>query len=97
MPGKDKMTSLSHVCGFLHYHYPIYTQTSIKQIKLLRKGKGGESLPVPHLSAGPAILSVLNAVRSAGCRAGGQGHNTALEACVLSRANELPRRAAAIP
>lgn len=52
---------------------------------------------MPHLSAGPAILSVLNAVRSAGCRAGGQGHNTALEARVLSRANELPRRAAAIP
>lgn len=50
MQGRDKMTSLSHVCGFLHYHYPIYTQTSIKQIKLLQKGKGGESLPVLHLS-----------------------------------------------
>lgn len=53
MQGKDKMTSLSHVSvaffpvTALHYHQPNYTQTSVKQIKLLQTGKGRESLPVP--------------------------------------------------
>lgn len=57
MQGKDKMTSLSHVSAAFfpvtapRYHQPIYTQTSVKQIKLLQTGKGRESLPVPHTPA----------------------------------------------
>lgn len=45
MQGKDKMTSLSHVSvaffpvTALHYHQPNYTQTSVKQIKLLQTGR----------------------------------------------------------